>query len=304
MSLGPFQLRIQEGLEIELSEWNTCLLVLHTWILSSGSSTHLKWGTGVSSHNPSWRWKDLGTWGPVSLFISESQAQGETILRKQDIQFFRSNTLKVDPLAFTHMCIYIHMCPPTNTSANTHVHSTPKRISVLPFLLETEMSRFKLQPGPVTFSGLHDNQKKWAFIFQTASSETGLCLLRVEASCHTNQTGTVSLLSGLFCDCFFLPLFSKFLQCVKQLGLQAMPLKHSDKWLGVVFGFNCQFNISRHHLGKAFQMIVTDPPVCRFVGDYLDCSCWGRKHISWAGSPTSSYKKGCCVLAWVLACSH
>lgn len=103
---------------------------------------------------------------------------------------------------------------------------------------------------------------------------------------------------------FFLPLFSKFLQCVKQLGLQAMPLKHSDKWLGAVFGFNCQFNISRHHLGKAFQMIVTDPPVCGFVGDYLDCSCWGRKHISWAGSPTSSYKKGCCVLAWVLACSH
>lgn len=142
-------------------------------------------------------------------------------------------------------------------------------------------------------------------------SYSRLLPLRLDCVCWESRHHVTQTRQGLWVSylaysvtVFFLPLFSKFLQCVKQLGLQAMPLKHSDKWLGVVFGFNCQFNISRHHLGKAFQMIVTDRPVCGFVGDYLDCSCWGRKHISWAGSPTSSYKKGCCVLAWVLACSH
>lgn len=100
--------------------------------------------------------------------------------------------------------VHTYTCAPLQIHLQIHTYTPPpKRISALPFLLETEMSSFKLQPGPVTFSGLHDNQKKWAFIFQITSSETDLCLLRVKASCHTNQTGTMSLLSGLFCDFFF-----------------------------------------------------------------------------------------------------
>lgn len=48
-------------------------------------------------------------------------------------------------------------------------------------------------------------------------------------------------------------LFSKFLEFVKPRGLLVMSLSHSDKWLGVVFHFNCQFHTIKGHLGKNFQ---------------------------------------------------
>lgn len=63
-----------------------------------------------------------------------------------------------------------------------------------------------------------------------------------------------------------------------------MPLSHSDKGLGVVFGFNCQFNRCKHHPGKEFQMIVMERPVGVSVGDYLEHLHEGGKTHSTVGS--------------------